>query len=159
MAQVGTTLCVLEEGTPWANRSKLYVGLFKQAVRKNMKESNCSLKVISAICVDTSGMTAKFPFNQEVLSRLLGPDRGEGHEMTQWVLKANEKVVPRRTCRPLHTDKIHSEQEKKKHEVFDALIDVHWGYSFKLPVNQEDDVYDPYEEEDEKDRPMLDIKE
>eukprot|EP00957_Ditylum_brightwellii_P206322 15347828-Ditylum_brightwellii.AAC.1 len=70
--------------------------------------------------------------------------------MAQWVLKANGKVVPRRTCSPLHTDEIHSEQEKKKREVFDALIETRWGSSFKLPVNQEDDVYDPYEDDEEE---------
>ena len=31
--QIGTTLRVLEEGTPWANRAELYIGLIKEAVR------------------------------------------------------------------------------------------------------------------------------
>ena len=39
--------------------------------------------------------TNKFPFNQEVLGRTLGPSRGAGNEMSQWILKANGKVVPR----------------------------------------------------------------
>jgi hypothetical protein len=41
--------------------------------------------------------TKKFPFNREVLGRVLGPARGEGNEMAQWVLKANGNVVPRRS--------------------------------------------------------------
>ena len=45
--------------------------------------------------------TNKFPFNREILGRVLGPAKGEGNEMAQWVLKANGKVVPRRTARPL----------------------------------------------------------
>ena len=38
--QVGTTLRILERGTPWANRAELYIGLLKEAVRKDMRESN-----------------------------------------------------------------------------------------------------------------------
>ena len=33
---IGTTLRVLEGSTQWANRAELYVGLFKEAVRKDM---------------------------------------------------------------------------------------------------------------------------
>ena len=38
--QVGTLLKTLERATPWANRSELYIGLLKEAVRKHMRESN-----------------------------------------------------------------------------------------------------------------------
>jgi hypothetical protein len=38
--------------------------------------------------------TNKFPFNKEVLGRVLGPAKGEGNEMAQWILKANGNVVP-----------------------------------------------------------------
>ena len=41
--EIGTTLPVLEEGTPWANKAELYIGLIKEAVRKDMKDSNCPL--------------------------------------------------------------------------------------------------------------------
>ena len=41
--EIGTTLRVLEEGTPWSNKAKLYIGLIKEAVRKNMKDSNSPL--------------------------------------------------------------------------------------------------------------------
>jgi hypothetical protein len=60
-------------------------------------------------CVSTSGMIddwcsfreqkQKFPFNREVLGRVLGPAKGEGNEMPQWILKANGKVIPRRSLR------------------------------------------------------------
>ena len=36
-----------------------------------------------------------FPHNQEVLGHVLGPARGEGNELSQWVLKSNGNVVPR----------------------------------------------------------------
>ena len=41
--EIGTTLRVLEEGTPWANKAELYIRLIKEAVRKDMKDSNCPL--------------------------------------------------------------------------------------------------------------------
>ena len=40
LGEIGTTLRVLEEGTPWANKAELYIGLIKEAVRKDMKDSN-----------------------------------------------------------------------------------------------------------------------
>ena len=44
-------------------------------------------------CYYREQMTA-FPHNGEVLGRVLGPARGEGNDMAQWVLKANGRVVP-----------------------------------------------------------------
>ena len=36
-------------------------------------------------------------FSREGLGNNLGPATGEGNEMSQWLLKANENVVPHRT--------------------------------------------------------------
>jgi hypothetical protein len=41
--KIGTTLRQLERNTPWSNRAELYVGLVKEAVRKDLKLSNCPL--------------------------------------------------------------------------------------------------------------------
>ena len=41
--EIGTTLRVLEEGTPWANKAKLYIRLIKEVVQKDMKDSDCPL--------------------------------------------------------------------------------------------------------------------
>ena len=41
--EIGSTLRVLETGTPWANKAELYIGLLKEAVRKDMRNSNCPL--------------------------------------------------------------------------------------------------------------------
>ena len=71
--------------------------------------------------------TAAFPNNKEVLGRVLGPARGPGNEMAQWILKANGRVVPRRSLRPLKVDELHSPVEIKKREVFDELIKRRWG--------------------------------
>ena len=37
---IGTTLRSLEEGTPWSNKAELYIGLIKEAVKKDMHELN-----------------------------------------------------------------------------------------------------------------------
>ncbi len=41
--QVGLTLRVLEESTQWANRAELYIGLLTEAIRKDLRTSNCPL--------------------------------------------------------------------------------------------------------------------
>ena len=41
--QMDTTLRLLEEGTPWANRAELYIGLIKEAVRQDMKDTDCPI--------------------------------------------------------------------------------------------------------------------
>ena len=40
----GTTLRALEKGTPLSNNAELYIKLMKEAVCKDMKESNCPLR-------------------------------------------------------------------------------------------------------------------
>ena len=40
---IGTSLCALEEGTPWANKAELYIKLMKEAVQKDMRESHSPL--------------------------------------------------------------------------------------------------------------------
>ena len=145
LTAIGSTLRLLEENTPWANKAELYIGIIKEAVRKDMKELNCPLPLWDyclerRVCIhnltakgrfnlhgsnaytdllsetgDISNLCtykwyewcyfrenkAKSPFNREILGRILGPAKGEGNEMAQWVLKANGQVVPRRTTRPL----------------------------------------------------------
>ena len=41
--EVGTNLQVLEESTQLANRAKLYIGLFKKQIRKDLQESKCPM--------------------------------------------------------------------------------------------------------------------
>ena len=40
---IGTTLRILERGTPWPNKSELYIELIKEYVRKYMKETDIPL--------------------------------------------------------------------------------------------------------------------
>ena len=42
---IGTTLWAFEEGTPWSNKAELYIGLLKEAVRKDMRESNSPMSL------------------------------------------------------------------------------------------------------------------
>ena len=203
---IGTTLKLLEEGTPWANKAELYIGLIKEAVRKDMKDSNCPLAFWD-YCVERrariNNLTAKdifklhgtnahttltgeegdisnlcqykwydwcyfreqkekFPFNREVLGRVLGPAKGEGNEMAQWILKANGNVVPRRSSRPLKVDELHSLTEIKKREIFDGLIERKWGTSINPPkvsdTENAENGFAEYEDDDETARVVPDIE-
>ena len=62
---IGTTLRALEEGTPWSNKAELYIGLIKEAVRKDMRESNSPL-CLWDYCVERrariNNLTAKNAF-------------------------------------------------------------------------------------------------
>ena len=66
--KIGTSIRVLGEGTPWANHAELYIGLLKEAVRKDMKESNCHL-VFWDYCAELrariNNMTARKLFQLE----------------------------------------------------------------------------------------------
>ena len=174
---IGTTFRALEEGTPWANKPELYVGLLKESVGKDMHEANSPM-VFWDYCIertahinnlmaksnfklhgsnshsltmqeegDISNLcqfawyewcyfrdhTAAFPQQKEVLGRVLGPARGEGNEMCQWVLKANGKVMPRCTVWPLQTAEIHSPAQIKLCRDFDALIERRHGSAINPP--------------------------
>ena len=61
----------------------------------------------------------KFPFPQQVLGRVLGPSDNVGNGMTQWILRADGKVLPRQTCRPLTAEELGSDTEKVKRDAFD----------------------------------------
>ena len=62
-----------------------------------------------------------------MLGRVLGPARGEGNELSQGVLKSNGNVVPHQTVRALQLAELHSDTEKWKQDIFDALIERRWG--------------------------------
>lgn len=188
---IGSSLRVLEEGTPWANKAELYIGLMKQAVRKDMKESGAPLAFWD-FCLErrarihnltaksnfklhgstshtlTTGedgdisnlwqfgwydwcifreQKAKFPMESEVLGRCLGPARGTGNEMSQWVLKGNGKIVARRSVRQLNESELHSPIIKKKQDVFDAAIEEKHGKSLTTPKSEAKSADEPSSEE------------
>ena len=91
-----------------------------------------------------------------MLGRVLGPAKGEGNEMAQWILKANGSVVPRRSSRPLKVDELHSPTEIKKRLIFDGLIERRWGTSINPPKpsseNPSDNEFEEHEDEDKPKR-------
>ena len=198
MMDMGTSLRLLETGTPWANRAELYIGLVKEAVRKDMKECECPMR-LSDYCIErraqVNNITAKdafklkgtnahsatlgdtgdisniyqlkwyewvystdeissFPSSKEELGRSLGPAKGEGNEMAQWVLVSTGKVVPRRTVRPLRVAEIHNVCEEKRREIFDEIIMKKLGSSYLKGSNSKSKAEEPggftaYVDEDE----------
>ena len=66
------------------------------------------MKVTFLICANMHGMNGvtseskqqPFPTTKNFWE-VLGPARGGGNEMAQWILKANGRVVPRRSLREL----------------------------------------------------------
>ena len=201
--QIGTSLRVLAEGTPWANRAELYIGLLKESVRNDMKESDCLIVLWDYCCERRSrinnllaknlfqieGKNAHFsvtgengdiynlcqfawyewcyyrehtsglPLQLDVLGHILGPAKGEGNEISQWILKANGRVVPLRTAVPFNTAQLKSVTEKKKRDLFDKLISKRWGISFLPPAlshksDPDNDLLDLYENYDKPARAM-----
>eukprot|EP00957_Ditylum_brightwellii_P000928 74733-Ditylum_brightwellii.AAC.1 len=81
-AEIGTTPRVLEEGMPWANKAEHYIGLIKEAVQKDMKESNCPLALWDC-CVEQraciSNLTAKdsFKLNDTTHHTVLTGEEGD----------------------------------------------------------------------------------
>ena len=49
-SDIGTTLCVWEENTPWANKAELYIVIIKESVRKDMRESKCPPCIVGLLC-------------------------------------------------------------------------------------------------------------
>ena len=104
--------------------------------------------------------TAQFLHNQEVLGRVLGPARGEGNEISQWVLKANGLVVLRRSVRPLHQSEVHSPSEQSKRQAFDALIERRYGNSIVAPTTPAEgsETTKPYEDDSQQQFMIPDIE-
>ena len=42
---IGTTLRILERGTPWSNKAELYIGIIKEAVRSDMREADSPIRL------------------------------------------------------------------------------------------------------------------
>ena len=85
---------------------------------------------------------------------VLGPARGVGNEMVQWILKANGQVVPCCSVRPLHPGELTSPSEQSKHQSFDDLIERRFGTLINPPQQLNDDDgkfgnFEPYEDDDE----------
>jgi hypothetical protein len=77
--------------------------------------------------------------------------------MAQWILKANGKVIPRRSHRPLVPEEVTSEvEEKEKHHIFETLTQAMQGDGIEPPKGYDDEVdfYQEYEDEEEAARQL-----
>ena len=81
---------------------------------------------------------ACFPFLRAMIGRVLGPAKNEGNYMTQWCLKSNGKVVPRRTVKRLNSEQLAPSNavEIANRTAFYANISRKLGESFSLPANR-----------------------
>ena len=89
-----------------------------------------------------------------MLGCILGPPRGEGNELAQWVLKSNGNVVPRRTVRPLQLAELYSDTEKQKRVIFDALIERRWGSPMSTQNKDDADMTTDTEDNEVDDKEM-----
>ena len=78
--------------------------------------------------------------------------------MAQWILKANGRVIPRRTLRPLKVDELHSPVEIKKREVFDELIKRRWGSPMTPSNTQQQQVFEKYADHEQQEKPTLEVE-
>ena len=90
--------------------------------------------------------SASFPFQKERLGRCLCPAKNEGNAMTQWVLKDNGKVVPRRTICHLSTAELSltNETEAERRMQFTTSVRVILGDSISLPAAPSPNPMDEY---------------
>ena len=199
--QSGTAIRALEPNTPWANRAELYIGIFKDAIRKELRRSDCPL-VLWDYCAEHKALTnnvtvsnlpqahgqtpyqtvyneeadisnvcqfafydwgtyleasknpnSKFPLQNRLLCRVLGPSKTVGTKMTYELLRVDGMVVPRSTVIPLTDDEVISPIEIAKRKAFDNAIRAKLGTSLVpppkplRPLPYEFDVYEDDEEE------------
>ena len=63
---IGTTLRLLERGTPWENKAELYIGIIKEDFRRDMRESDCPTSLWDYFfeqLVQINNLTVKPQFN------------------------------------------------------------------------------------------------
>ena len=106
-------------------------------------------------CYTRQETNTQFPYQKEVLGRVLGPCKNEGNEMTQNVLTQSGKIVPRRTCRPLTLAEQNSKAEQDMRDAFDRDIKKKLGDSVTI-VNQTPNKPENEDENgDEQEEPPL----
>eukprot|EP00957_Ditylum_brightwellii_P124688 9504079-Ditylum_brightwellii.AAC.1 len=147
-----------------------------------MKESDCPIALLD-YCVEKrahiNNLTVKDSFKlngttphtvlseregdiSKILGHILGPAKGEGNEMAQWVMKGNGNVVPCQTLRLLKVDKLNSKTEIRSRNLFYSLITRRWGMSMNPPSERTPNDWDPcdeYEDDDEIARSLPETEE
>ena len=83
-----------------------------------------------------------FPFNHQKLGRVLGPAKGAGTEMSQWVLTGTGEVTPFQSLRLLNNAEKNSPSMQDRQKAFMAFIKKKFGDSMTPPVPP----HEPYPE-------------
>jgi hypothetical protein len=80
--------------------------------------------------------------------------------MCQWILRANGKVVPCRTVRPLREDEKRDAGVVQKQKLFDGMINGRWGTSINPPKLESliDDDFEEAADEEDPENPTIDIE-
>ena len=78
--------------------------------------------------------------------------------MAQWILKANGRVVLRRSVRPLKVDELHRPVEIKKRELFDELIQRRWDPPMTPSNTQQQKLFKKYEDHEQQEQPTLEVE-
>ena len=63
-----------------------------------------------------------FSEHKERLGKALGPSKGIGNEMCQWVLQPSSQVIARRAVSPLTLAENNSKIEEDKHKIFLQIL-------------------------------------
>ena len=78
--------------------------------------------------------------------------------MAEWIIKANGRVVPRRSLTPLKVDELHSHVEIKKRDVFDELLKRRWGSPMTPSNTQQQNILENYEDHEQQVQPTLEVE-
>ena len=103
-------------------------------------------------------VSAKFPNQAQFFCQVLGPIKNDGKKMSQWCLKAIEKIVPRRSVVHFTTAQLNNNKEVLKRNVFTNCIRKRYGDSINFPpfpIKMEDLYFVPYEDDGWKNTPRL----
>ena len=102
---IGTTLRALEDGMSWSNKAELYIGLIKEAVRKDMCESNSPLCFLD-YCVERrarsnnptanmpSGYMEPLPTQLQLVMKVISQTCANMHGMNGDTLENKQQPFP-----------------------------------------------------------------
>ena len=82
-----------------------------------------------------------FPYNHQKLGRVLGPAKGAGNEMSQWVLTATGDIMPIQSLRLLNHGEQNSQAMKDRQRAFTNYIKSKLGDSMTPPPPKASDPY------------------
>jgi len=91
----------------------------------------------------------KFPFQHQMLQRVLGPSNHAGSMMSQWVLTKAGEVMPIQTLQKVTESERNSETMKLRMKEFKESIKKRLGYSSFTPEHNNEDAINAHDINDE----------